>query len=283
MTRVLVVNTGSSSMKLRLLGADDVVLATADVDSTDSNDLSELIARFAEGCASVDAVGHRVVHGGRDFVEPVMVDGTVERRIVELAPLAPLHQLQALAGIRAARSVLPQVPQVACFDTAFHATLPARASTYPLPETWRERWPLRRFGFHGLSHAYVAQRAALIAGLPTRGLRVVSCHLGSGASLCAISDGRSVDTTGGFTPLEGLVMRTRSGSIDPGLVLWLIEQGGLSAARVDQGLEHESGLAGLAGGTGDLRDIIRRVIVETNERSWRSTSTCIGFGARSRR
>ena len=257
MTRVLVVNAGSSSVKLRLLGADDAVLAIADVDATDGNDPAEVIAHFVDGCDAVDAVGHRVVHGGRDLVEPVIVDEAVERRIADLTPLAPLHQLPALAGIRAARSVLPSTPQVACFDTAFHATIPASASTYALPEAWRERWPLRRFGFHGLSHAYAVQRAAVVAGLPARGLRVVSCHLGSGASLCAASDGRSIDTTGGFTPLEGLVMSTRSGSIDPGLVLWLIEHGGLSAPRVEQGLEHESGLAGLAGGSGDLREVIR--------------------------
>ena len=148
------------------------------------------------------------------------------------------------------------LPAVACFDTAFHATLAPAARTYALPEEWRQRWPLRRFGFHGLSHEYAAGRAAELMGRGDAGLRVVTCHLGAGASLCAVAGGRSVDTTMGFTPLEGLVMNTRSGSVDPGLVLWLVSEAGLDAAEVSTGLERRSGLAGLTGTDGDLRKVL---------------------------
>jgi len=141
----------------------------------------------------------------------------------------------------------------------FHATLPAAAATYALPADWRARWGLRRYGFHGLSHAYAARRAAELLGRAPTGLRVVTCHLGSGASLCAVVDGRSLDTTMGFTPLEGLVMATRSGSVDPGLLLWLLRHSGLSVDEVASGLEERSGLAGLAGGTGDMREVLAAV------------------------
>jgi acetate kinase len=205
-----------------------------------------------------DAIGHRVVHGGPDLQSATLLDGGVMAAIEALTPLAPLHQPRALAGIRAVQAALPGVPAVACFDTAFHATMPAAASTYALPEEWRRRWPLRRFGFHGLSHQYAVRRAGeLLGGVPAR---VVTCHLGAGASLCAVLDGRSVDTTMGFTPLEGLVMNTRAGSVDPGLVLWLIEQAGLAPAEVADGLERRSGLAGLSGTSGDLRQIGTRTV-----------------------
>jgi acetate kinase len=151
--------------------------------------------------------------------------------------------------------VLPDVPAVACFDTAFHASLPAAASTYALPPEWRKRWDLRRFGFHGLSHAYATRRAAELLGRPVEGLRLVTCHLGAGASLAAVRDGHSVDTTMGFTPLEGLVMATRSGSVDPGLVLWLEEHVRMPPAELASTLEHRSGLQGLAG-TADMRAIL---------------------------
>ena len=200
-----------------------------------------------------DAVGHRVVHGGPDLREATVLDESVLATIEAVTPLAPLHQPRALAGIRAVRAALPDVPAVACFDTAFHATLPPAPATYALPEDWRRRWPLRRFGFHGLSHEYAVRRAAELMGGPAR--RVVTCHLGAGASLCAVLDGRSVDTTMGFTPLEGLVMNTRSGSVDPGLVLWLINEAGLAPAEVAEGLERHAGLAGLSGTSGDLREI----------------------------
>ncbi|GAA4635299.1 acetate kinase [Actinoallomurus vinaceus] len=245
MTRVLVVNAGSSSLKLTLLGADDTVLARP-------RDLAEI-----PDLPAPDAIGHRIVHGGQEFTEPVLIDDDVERRLRALVDLAPLHQPKSIHGIDAVRTVLPGVPEVACFDTAFHAGLPPAAATYAVPAAWREKYAVRRYGFHGLSHAYAVRRAGeLLAADPAR-LRIVVCHLGAGASLCAVSRGRSVDTTMGFTPLEGLVMATRSGSVDPGLVLWLQRHAGLSADDLAQTLEHESGLLALAG-TADMRRILAR-------------------------
>ena len=265
---VLVVNTGSSSLKLRLLDPADEVIAETDVERWDG---SGHVAEFAATLpGTVDVIGHRVVHGGPEFTGPVVIDRAVRDRIAALTDLAPLHQPRALAGIDAAAEALPGVPAVACFDTAFHAGLPDAAATYALPGDWRRRWSLRRYGFHGLSHAYASRRAAeLIGGELTGGeltgrapgaLRLVSCHLGAGASLCAVKGGRSVDTTMGFTPLEGLVMVTRCGTVDPGMLLWLLQHGDLGVDDVADALEHRSGLAGLAelpGGSGDLRDIHR--------------------------
>ncbi|QEC49839.1 acetate/propionate family kinase [Baekduia soli] len=249
--RVLVVNAGSSSLRLRLVGADDAVLWARDLKSPGGRaGAGALQAALREpGAAAPDAVGHRIVHGGPDLHAAVRIDGAVEARLHDLVALAPLHQPKSLAALDAVRAALPAVPAWACFDTAFHATLPAAAATYALPLAWRERWDLRRYGFHGLSHAGVARRFG--TG------RVVSCHLGAGASLCAIADGRSVDTTMGFTPLEGLVMATRSGSVDPGLLLWLLQDGGLGAGEIADALEHGSGLAGLAG-TPDLAEVLAR-------------------------
>ena len=166
-----------------------------------------------------------------------------------------LHQPKSLAALAAVNEALPEVPAVACFDTAFHATMPAAASTYALPVEWRTRWDLRRFGFHGLSHAYASRRTAELLGPRGPVRRLVTCHLGAGASLAAVLDGRSVDTTMGFTPLEGLVMATRSGTVDPGLVLWLAEHARMPPAELAATLEHRSGLLGL-GGTADMREII---------------------------
>ena len=255
LVRLLVVNAGSSSLKLSVLDGADALVAEKDIDRWAGDDGP--IGEFAAGVGGIDTVGHRVVHGGPDLTGPVVVDDGVVERLRALTPLAPLHQPRAIAAIDAARRALAGATHVACFDTAFHATLPPAASVYALPAPWRERWPLRRFGFHGLSHAYAARRAAELAGRPVGELHLVSCHLGAGASLCAVRDGRSVDTTMGFTPLEGLVMATRAGTIDPGLVLWLIESGGLSPAEVAEGLEHDSGLAGLAG-TADMREVLDR-------------------------
>jgi acetate kinase len=259
--RVLVVNTGSSSLKLSVLAGESTsagweVEATADLDRWDGDDLEQLAPVIA-GAGPVDAVGHRVVHGGPDRDAPTMLTTEVEDEILALSSLAPLHQLRAITGVRAVRRLVPDVPHVACFDTAFHATMPAAAATYALPGPWRERWPLRRYGFHGLSHAWAVRQAPVIAGVePSAARRIVSCHLGAGASVCAALDGRSVDTSMGFTPLEGLVMATRSGTVDPGLVLWLIEHGGLGADEVSDGLELQAGLAGLSGTSGDMRDVL---------------------------
>ncbi len=256
--RTLVVNAGSSSVKLGLLDDDDNVIVARELDSP-GGELDEAALRDAlrDGLGEADAVGHRIVHGGERFVAATLIDPGVEAALRELVDLAPLHQGKSLAALDAVSAQLPGIPAVACFDTAFHAGLPAAATTYALPAAWRERWPIRRYGFHGLSHAWVARRAPALLGLPAAGLRLVSCHLGAGASLCAIADGRSVDTTMGFTPLEGLVMATRSGSVDPGLLLWLLEHGGLREAELASALEHESGLLGLSG-SADMRVVLAR-------------------------
>ena len=249
------VNAGSSSLKLRLLGPDDRLLAEHDLDAPQASvDAAEVDAAL-KGIDRVDAVGHRVVHGGEQFRGPVQVDETVVEALRALTDLAPLHQPKSLAAVDAVSRALPDVPAVACFDTAFHSALPPAAATYPLPAKWRERWPLRRFGFHGLSHAYASRRAGELVGDP--GLSVVTCHLGAGASLAAVRDGRSMDTTMGFTPLDGLVMATRSGSVDPGLVLWLLEHGHVDERELAHSLEHDSGLLALAG-TADMREVLRR-------------------------
>jgi len=253
--RVLVVNAGSSSLRLRLLDPDDQILASHDLEAPKGTAESAAVGEALAGLGRIDAVGHRVVHGGVEFVQPVVVDERVKQRLIALTDLAPLHQPKSLAALDAVSAALPGVPAVACFDTAFHAGMPAAAATYALPPEWRKRWPLRRFGFHGLSHAYASRQAANLLALPLEGMRIVSCHLGAGASLAAVQDGSSVDTTMGFTPLEGLVMATRSGSVDPGLVLWLEEHAGMPPAELAATLEHRSGLLGLAG-TADMRAIL---------------------------
>jgi acetate kinase len=256
MTGVLIVNAGSSSLKLRVLGPADEITAALDIDPWDgSPDHSEFLD-FLRGQPGLDAVGHRVVHGGSRFTGATVLDTAAIAAIADLTDLAPLHQPRAVSGIRAARAALPGVPQVACFDTAFHAGLPAAAASYALPGAWTGRFGLRRYGFHGLSHQYASGRCAQLLGRP--GLRVVTCHLGAGASLAAVQGGVSVDTTMGFTPLEGLVMATRSGSVDPGLLVWLLQHGGLSVGELSNGLEHAAGLAGLAAlpdGSGDMREV----------------------------
>jgi acetate kinase len=244
---ILVVNAGSSSLKLRLLGDHDEIVESSDLEP--DGDLGAVLRRWPRP----GAVGHRVVHGGVEFTSAVRVDDRVRRRLDELTDLAPLHQPKSLAALDAVSAALPDAPAIACFDTAFHQTIPAAAHTYAVPAEWRERYGVRRYGFHGLSHAYASRRASELAG----GSRVVTCHLGAGASLCAVLDGRSVDTTMGFTPLEGLVMATRSGSVDPGLVLWLEEHERLAPHEVATALEKQSGILALAG-TADLRQVDER-------------------------
>jgi acetate kinase len=240
--RILTVNAGSSSLKLRVI--DDADTVTASYDLMTSYDV------LATQLPPVDVVAHRVVHGGVEFREPVRIDTGVEDRLRALTELAPLHQPKSLAAMDAVRAALPDVPHLACFDTAFHATIPAAAATYALPQDWTARYQIRRYGFHGLSHAWAARRAA--AMVPDA-RRVVTCHLGAGASLCAVLDGQSVDTTMGFTPVDGLVMATRCGSVDPGLVLWLAER----EADVADALENRSGLLGLSG-SADMSEVLRR-------------------------
>jgi acetate kinase len=252
--RVLVVNAGSSSLKLsvlehdRLCGAEELPAPGGEIDSLQ-------VAAAVRALGSADAVGHRIVHGGQRYTEAVPVDDNVLADLRALADLAPLHQAKSLAALAAVSDALPDCPAVACFDTAFHATLSPGAATYALPRAWRERWGLRRFGFHGLSHAYAARRAAEMLDRSLGELRIVTCHLGAGASLAAVKSGRSVDTTMGFTPLDGLVMATRSGSVDPGLLLWLLERTELGEQRMAYALEHESGMLALAG-SADMRAVI---------------------------
>ena len=253
--RILVVNAGSSSVKLRLIGRADQLLASRDLAAPDGAVSREQVEAALADFADPTAVGHRIVHGGTRFARSVRIDSEVERGLRALVDLAPLHQPKSLAMLDAIRLALPDLPAVACFDTAFHASIPAAAATYALPSEWRRRWELRRYGFHGLSHAYASRRTAEILERPIEDLRIVTCHLGAGASLAAVAGGRSVDTTMGFTPLEGLVMATRSGSVDPGLVLWLEEHAGMPPAELASTLEHRSGLLGLAG-TDDMRVVL---------------------------
>src|SRR5215208_634567 len=216
MTKVLVVNAGSETMKLSVV---------------DEDERSETVEDFV----AADAVGHRIVHGGDRFRDPVVVDDEVERAIEALVPLAPLHNRPAVAALREARAALPDAPHVAVFDTAFHATIPDEAAVYAVPRDWG----IRRFGFHGLSVQWASERVPVS--------RLVVCHLGGGSSVTAVLDGRSVDTTMGFTPLEGVPMTTRSGSVDPGALLYLLRERGLSVDELDRVLEHESGLLALGG------------------------------------
>lgn len=251
---VLAVNVGSSSLKLSLVENDQV--AWSDDIGLAGGRLDEAAVREAlSGLGPIEAIGHRVVHGGEEFSSPVLLDDGVRRRLEGLVDLAPLHLPKSLAGIDLVSRLLPGTQAVCCFDTAFHATISPAAATYALPAAWRRRWQLRRYGFHGLSHAWAAGRAAELCGRPAAELRIVICHLGAGASLAAVAAGASVDTTMGFTPLEGLVMATRSGSVDPGLVLWLEEHVGLPPAELASTLEHRSGLLGLAGNS-DMRAVL---------------------------
>jgi acetate kinase len=253
-----VVNAGSSSLKLTLLDAEDKTLAAHELAAPRAQvDPDELRNALGSRVGEADAVGHRIVHGGERFRNAVRIEGDVEAQLRGLTELAPLHQPKSLAALDAVSAALPDVPAIACFDTAFHSTLPPAAATYALPVRWRERWPLRRYGFHGLSHGWVARRAPELLRRELEGLRIVSCHLGAGASLCAIKDGASVDTTMGFTPLEGLVMATRSGSVDPGMLLWLLQREETSPEGMADALEHESGLLGLSG-SADMREVLER-------------------------
>ena len=205
----------------------------------------------------IDAVGHRIVHGGSRYRASVRIDGAVTRYLSSITDLAPLHLPASLEGIERVSAVLGDVPAVACFDTLFHATMPATASTYAVPKEWRDRHGIMRYGFHGFSHAYAARRAAEILRRPPAGMRVVTCHLGSGASLAAVLGGRSMDTTMGFTPLEGVVMATRSGTVDPGALLYLMRHAHFSEPQLTDALDRKGGLLALAG-TPDMREVLHR-------------------------
>lgn len=252
---MLVVNCGSSSVKYQLFdAATGAATLRGKIERVTAEGMPEAIAEVLRACEgeTIDAVGHRVVHGGARFFEAVAIDDDVEAAIAANVPLAPLHNPANLAGIRAARSARPDVPHVAVFDTAFHNRMPRRAQRYAIDP---ELLPgARRFGFHGTSHSYAAHAAAEHLNRPLRSLRLVTCHLGNGASVCAVEFGQSVETSMGMTPIEGLVMGTRSGDLDPGIVLALIRSG-RSADEVDALLNRQSGLLGLSGVSHDLRDV----------------------------
>lgn len=249
--RMLTVNVGSSSLELSVV-EDGHRLASHAVGPDE--DRSAALRTVLLEWPGIEAVGHRVVHGGSRFRGPTRVDDALLDHL-RSDTWAPLHNGAAAEGIDAVRGVAPDLPAVACFDTTYFLNLPAAAATYALPRAWNERWGLRRHGAHGLSHAHAVRRGAALIGRPVEGLRVVSAHLGSGASLAAVVDGRPVDTSMGLTPLEGLVMRSRSGSVDPGLLLWLLRHTDLGADEIEDALWHRSGLAGLSGTSGDLRAV----------------------------
>ena len=261
--RVFVVNSGSSSIKYQLVDVETehVVLSgllerigQAGGDAADHVDGMRLVLeRLGPAAASIAVVGHRVVHGGSRFTAPTRIDDEVEAAIAALVPLAPLHNPANLAGIRAARTALPDVPHVAVFDTAFHQSMPPAAYTYALDQSVAAKHGIRRYGFHGTSHQFVAERAAALLRRPLETLKLIVLHLGNGSSVSAVDAGRSIDTSMGLTPLAGLVMGTRTGDIDPGVVLHLLRSG-LSGDELDVLLNSRSGMLGLAG-SADMRDI----------------------------
>lgn len=206
----------------------------------------------------IDAVGHRVVHGGESFSDSVVINNRTKEILDSLAELAPLHNPANVTGIRAAEKIMPDTPQVAVFDTAFHSTIPPSAFLYAIPYTVYQRHKVRRYGFHGTSHKYVSQRAAELMGQSVEDLKIISCHLGNGASIAAIENGQSIDTSMGFTPLEGLMMGTRSGDIDPGAIFYIMRKEDLTLHEIDSMLNKHSGLHGIAG-VSDMRDIEKRI------------------------
>jgi acetate kinase len=262
--RVLVLNAGSSSLKVSLVDSDDRVLADREFEVAEGRLDEAQLATAIHEMEGIEAVGHRVVHGGPRYTRSVRIDADVIRYLVTITDLAPLHLPSALAGIAATRELLPRTPGVACLDTAFHSRMPESASTYAVPEEWRGRHGIRRYGFHGFSHAYAFRRAAEMLGRSPHDLRVVTCHLGAGASLAAVRGGRSLDTTMGFTPLEGLVMATRSGTIDPGALLYLQRHAGLTEPELTEALDRKGGLVALAG-TADMREVLRRIAAGDDE------------------
>jgi acetate kinase len=256
---VLVLNPGSATLKFRLfdLGADAQPRVGGVVEHIEGDDTLAAARQVVEQCrgSRIDAVGCRVVHGGPDFTGPALVTPEVLTAIRALGRLAPLHNPIAAGVLESTRQFLPSVPLVAVFDTAFHSTIPDHAGLYALPLELSCRLQIRRYGFHGTSHRYVSARLLREMGRGVAGSRLITCHLGNGASLCAVRDGKSLDTSMGLTPLEGLIMGTRSGDIDPAVVLYLQRVGGMSVDQVDQLLNHNSGLLGL-GGHSDMRDLL---------------------------
>lgn len=262
--RVLVLNVGSSTLKASVLSTAEEPDAAVTVPMAGAADASAALWRALDGLRAagvdlerVDAVGHRVVHGGQVFTRATRIDDAVVAGIRELAPLAPLHNPAAAEVIAAARARFGERPEAACFDTAFHATLPAEAYTYAIPREWSERWGYRRYGFHGLSVAWSVERAAVLLARPAGDLGLVVAHLGAGCSVTAAWGGRSAHTTMGMTPLEGVVMATRAGSIDPGILIAAQRDHAIDVASLEDTLDHRSGLLAL-GGTADMKTLLAR-------------------------
>jgi acetate kinase len=254
---ILVLNAGSSTLKSSLISTDSeapIASATTEWGSDRAATVRDTLASLAAE-RDIAAVAHRVVHGGSRFTEPVIIDGSAVAAIDALTDLAPLHNAPALDVIRAARAAMPATTHVACFDTAFHSTLTEAAWRYPVPREWHDEWGIRRFGFHGLSVEWSVREAAERLGMATRGVNLVVAHLGSGCSVTAVKKGRSVWTSMGFTPLEGLMMGTRSGSIDPGIAIHLLRTGRLTVDELDAGLERHSGLLAVSGRSSDMREL----------------------------
>ncbi|WP_285028965.1 acetate kinase [Mycolicibacterium sp. lyk4-40-TYG-92] len=261
---VLVLNCGSSSVKYRLVqpGSGDS-LADGVIERVDDypKALQQVFDAVSAAGVSVDdvaAVGHRVVHGGRRFYRPTLIGDELVAELEELAPLAPLHNPPGLLGINAARKLLPDVPHVAVFDTAFFHDLPAAAAEYAIDREVADKWHIRRYGFHGTSHQYVSEQAAQFLGLPLESVNQIVLHLGNGASASAIAGGRPIDTSMGMTPMEGLVMGTRSGDVDPGIIMYLSRTAGMSVEDIDVLLNRHSGVSGLGGAT-DFRELHKRM------------------------
>ncbi|MCT9929971.1 acetate kinase [Planotetraspora sp. A-T 1434] len=303
--QVLVLNSGSSSIKYRLIdmgaaspadtgkngglveriGEETSVLVHGGVRverrfADHEEGLQAVLAAFAEYGPPLDgvgAIGHRVVHGGSRFVEPTLIDDEVERAIEELAPLAPLHNPANLKGIRVARRAFPGLPHVAVFDTAFHGTIPPHARTYAVPREWTEKLGVRRYGFHGTSAAYVSRRAAELLGRPYDEVNTIVLHLGNGASATAVRGGRSVDTSMGLTPLAGLVMGTRSGDVDPALPAYLNRVAGMDLPEIDEALNKRSGLLGMSGAN-DLREVWK--LVDSGDENARLAMDVYGYRLR---
>ncbi len=299
MKKILVINTGSSSLKYQLIdmkneavlakglcdrigiessfikhtktGSDTIVI---DIDMTNHKAaIKEVIKVLTDpktgvisDMSEISAVGHRVVHGGEKFHDSVIIDEKVMKAIQDCVDIAPLHNPPNITGIEACRQIMPKTPMVAVFDTAFHQTMPKYAYIYALPYEIYEKHSVRKYGFHGTSHKYVAQRAAAILGKPIEKLKLISCHLGNGASICAVEFGKSVETSMGYTPLDGLAMGTRCGSLDPAVVKFLMENEKMNPKEIDEYLNKKSGVLGISGVSSDFRDL-DAAVEEGNERA----------------
>lgn len=254
---VLTVNAGSSSLHLAYIGGSSISARLDRSTPPGTGDARQAIRDFIAAHARPYAVGHRLVHGGDVVRRPTVADPPTRSALDQLVTLAPLHLPPSLDLLDQITEELPRVPQVLCPDTAFHADLPPAAATYALPAPWRERWGLRRYGFHGLSYAYAVRRAGELLDRPESELSIVLAHLGGGASVCAVRNGRSVDTSMGFTPLDGVPMTKRSGAVDPGMLLWLLGDDRLSRDELNEGLNQYSGLLGLSNGrSDDTRELV---------------------------